>query len=133
MPNVIEPSFGIGRILYSLLEHSYWAREDDVNRGVLSLPPSVAPIKVLIVPLSGNADFKPMVREVCEFRARPRSEGTAELKANITFTAQTLRRLGISSRVDDSGASIGKRYARNDELGTPFGCTIDFACEYNGQ
>lgn len=33
-PNVIEPSFGIGRILYSLLEHSYWARESDVARGV---------------------------------------------------------------------------------------------------
>jgi glycyl-tRNA synthetase len=31
--------------------------------------------------------------------------------------------------VDDSGASIGKKYARNDELGTPFGCTVDFACE----
>ena len=35
----------------------------------------------------------------------------------------------MSSRVDDSGASIGKKYARNDELGTPFGCTVDFACE----
>ena len=33
-PNVIEPSFGIGRILYSLLEHSYWAREQDKARGV---------------------------------------------------------------------------------------------------
>lgn len=31
--------------------------------------------------------------------------------------------------MDDSGASIGKRYARNDELGTPFGVTIDFACK----
>lgn len=37
-----------------------------------------------------------------------------------------LRRLGISNRVDDSSASIGKRYARNDELGTPFGLTVDF-------
>ena len=33
------------------------------------------------------------------------------------------------SRVDDSNQSIGKRYARNDELGTPFGVTLDFACE----
>lgn len=40
-----------------------------------------------------------------------------------------MRTAGISCRVDDSGASIGKRYARNDELGTPFGVTIDFACE----
>lgn len=33
-PNVIEPSFGIGRILYSLLEHTFWAREQDAQRGV---------------------------------------------------------------------------------------------------
>ena len=39
-----------------------------------------------------------------------------------------MRRQGVASRVDDSGASIGKKYARNDELGTPFGCTVDFAC-----
>jgi glycyl-tRNA synthetase len=37
-----------------------------------------------------------------------------------------LRRLAISSKIDDSGASIGKRYSRNDELGTPLGITIDF-------
>lgn len=39
---------------------------------------------------------------------------------------QKLRRLGISNRVDDSSASIGKRYSRNDELGTPLGITVDF-------
>lgn len=37
-----------------------------------------------------------------------------------------LRKLGISSRVDSSSVSIGKRYARNDELGTPLGVTVDF-------
>lgn len=106
-PNVIEPSFGIGRILYSLLEHAYWARESDAARGVLSLPPIVSPIKVLIVPLSSNAAFDPIVSEV----------------------SAKLRKAGVALRVDASGASIGKRYSRNDELGTPFGCTIDFACE----
>ncbi|GAA5930831.1 hypothetical protein JCM1841_000202 [Sporobolomyces salmonicolor] len=110
VPNVIEPSFGIGRILYSLLEHSYWARAEDVNRSVLSLPPAVAPIKCLIVPLSSNAEFKPLVSNV----------------------SQKLRSLGIASRVDDSNASIGKRYARNDELGTPYGVTLDFASVKNG-
>merc|ERR1711939_1219764 len=83
VPNVIEPSFGIGRILYSLLEHSYWARADDVNRAVLSLPPTVAPIKCLIVPLSSNAEFKPLVTKV----------------------SNKLRALGVASRVDDSNAS----------------------------
>ncbi len=103
-PNVIEPSFGLGRILYSLMEHVYWTREGDGARGVLSFPPTVAPTKVLLVPLSGHADFKPFLKKL---------------------TAR-LRRIGVSNNVDDSSASIGKRYARNDELGTPFGITIDF-------
>ncbi|KJA22541.1 hypothetical protein HYPSUDRAFT_87375 [Hypholoma sublateritium FD-334 SS-4] len=103
-PNVIEPSFGLGRILYTLLEHSFWSREQDIDRGVLSLPPLVAPTKVLIVPLSARV-FDPLVKEV----------------------HAKLRKAGIFSRVDDSNQSIGKRYSRNDELGTPYGVTLDFA------
>ncbi|KAG8908276.1 Glycine--tRNA ligase 1, mitochondrial [Tulasnella sp. 403] len=109
-PNVIEPSFGIGRILYSLLEHSYWAREQDAARGVLSLPCVVAPTKCLIVPLSSNEVFAPLIRDV----------------------SAKFRKAGVAARVDDSSASIGKRYARNDELGTPYGVTIDFASVQNG-
>ncbi|KAG2123677.1 hypothetical protein BD769DRAFT_902427 [Suillus cothurnatus] len=108
-PNVIEPSFGFGRILYTLLEHSFWCREQDIERGVLSLPPVVAPTKVLIVPLSAKEEFDPLVQEV----------------------STKLRKAGIFSRVDDSNTSIGKRYARNDELGTPFGVTLDFASVQN--
>ncbi|KAK0629763.1 hypothetical protein B0T17DRAFT_615501 [Bombardia bombarda] len=106
-PNVIEPSFGIGRILYSLIEHNYWTRGSDGGdeaRSVLSFPPSIAPTKVLIVPLSSNKDFAPFTRKL----------------------SQKLRAAGLSSRIDDSSATIGKRYSRNDELGTPFGITIDF-------
>ncbi|KAG2735641.1 hypothetical protein G9P44_001855 [Scheffersomyces stipitis] len=103
-PNVIEPSFGIGRILYSIFEHQYWARPGDADRGVLSLPPLVAPTKVLLVPLSNSADLQPIVTKVSAY----------------------LRKQQIPFKVDDSSASIGKRYARNDELGTPFGITIDF-------
>ncbi|KAH9950705.1 hypothetical protein B0H21DRAFT_721162 [Amylocystis lapponica] len=108
-PNVIEPSFGLGRILYTLLEHSFWSREQDVERGVLSLPAVVAPTKVLIVPLSSKEEFDPLVQEV----------------------SSKLRKAGVFSRVDDSNTSIGKRYARNDELGTPFGLTLDFASVQN--
>ena len=64
----------------------------------------MAPIKVLIVPLSSNEDFIPY----------------------ITKISHKLRTAGISYRVDDSSASIGKRYARNDELGTPLAVTVDF-------
>ncbi|KAI2621298.1 glycyl-tRNA synthetase [Xylaria nigripes] len=107
VPNVIEPSFGIGRIIYALLEHSYWTRASeggDEARGVLSFPPTVAPTKVLIVPLSNNNAFRPFCYEL----------------------SQKLRKMGISNRIDDSSATIGKRYSRNDELGTPLGITIDF-------
>lgn len=66
-PNVIEPSFGLGRILYALLEHSYWARETDIARGVLSLPALIAPIKVLIVPISTQESFKPIIQDIGRF------------------------------------------------------------------
>ncbi|GFZ47268.1 AP-4-A synthetase, partial [Saitozyma sp. JCM 24511] len=110
IPNVIEPSFGIGRILYSLLEHSYWAREQDKARGVLSLPALVAPIKCLIVTISQDPALRSLIHDI----------------------SRKMRKLGIASRVDDSSASIGKKYARNDELGTPFGCTVDFASLQKG-
>ncbi|CAK7903851.1 glycine--tRNA ligase 1, mitochondrial [[Candida] anglica] len=103
-PNVIEPSFGIGRIIYSIFEHQFWARPEDEARSVLSLPPLVAPTKVLLVPLSSNPELQPVVKKV-----------SAVLKKEL-----------IPFKIDDSSASIGKRYARNDELGTPFGITIDF-------
>lgn len=109
-PNVIEPSFGIGRIIYSIFEHQFWARPDDAARCVLSLPPLVAPTKVLIVPLSSHPDLAPHVREI----------------------SSLLRKEQIPYKVDDSSASIGKRYARNDELGTPFGITIDFDTAKDG-
>lgn len=103
-PNVIEPSFGLGRIIYSVFEHSFWARPEDKDRSVLSLPPLVAPTKVLVVPLSSHSDLTPLVSKI----------------------TSALRKAQVPFKVDDSSASIGKRYARNDELGTPFGITIDF-------
>lgn len=51
---------------------------------------------------------------------------TQELEAVTRRLSLELRRRGIPNRVDNSAASIGKRYARNDELGTPFGITVDF-------
>ncbi|KAJ1680162.1 Glycine--tRNA ligase 1, mitochondrial [Spiromyces aspiralis] len=104
-PNVIEPSFGIGRILYSLLEHSYYTRPEDVQRGVMGFSPLVAPFKCLVLPLSNHTSFESPLLEI----------------------ARQLRRLGVPARIDDSAsASIGRRYARNDELGTPFAITVDF-------
>ncbi|KAK3686316.1 Glycine--tRNA ligase 1, mitochondrial [Vermiconidia calcicola] len=104
IPNVIEPSFGIGRILYSLMEHVYWTREDDIARSVMSFHPTVAPIKVLVVPLQKDTRFATLLQTLSD----------------------RLDEDQISFRVDQSGVSIGKRYSRNDELGIPFGITVDY-------
>ena len=56
-PSVIEPSFGIGRILYAVLEHNYCVREDDEKRNWLSVPSCLAPIGCSVLPLSSNSQF----------------------------------------------------------------------------
>lgn len=68
VPGVIEPSFGIGRILYSLLEHAFWVRDNDEDRRVLSFRPRIAPIKVAILPLSNNAVFAPFSELLSKFK-----------------------------------------------------------------
>jgi len=102
-PHVTEPSFGIGRILYALLEHNYSARFDDVQRFVLRLPPFVAPYKCVVLPLLNDDRFTPIQSRICDHLAQNK----------------------IAFRVDDTNQSIGKRYARSDEIGIPFAITID--------
>ncbi|XP_052452383.1 glycine--tRNA ligase [Carassius gibelio] len=104
VPNVIEPSFGIGRIMYSIFEHTFRIREGDEQRTYFSFPATVAPYKCSVLPLSQNQEFTPFVRELSE----------------------ALTRNGVSHKVDDSSGSIGRRYARTDEIGVAFGITIDF-------
>jgi glycyl-tRNA synthetase len=70
----------------------------------MSFPPTVAPVKVLVVPLQKDQKFAPLLRNLEE----------------------RLDEDAISFRVDQSGVSIGKRYSRNDELGIPFGITVDY-------
>uniref|UniRef100_A0AAZ1X3Z3 Glycine--tRNA ligase n=1 Tax=Oreochromis aureus TaxID=47969 RepID=A0AAZ1X3Z3_OREAU len=103
-PNVIEPSFGIGRIMYSIYEHSFHIREGDEQRTYFSFPTIVAPYKCSILPLSQNQDFVPFIHQL----------------------AEAMTRNGVSYKVDDSSGSIGRRYARSDEIGVAFGITIDF-------
>lgn len=104
IPSVIEPSFGIGRIMYSVFEHNFKIREGDEQRTYFSLPPLIAPLKCSVLPLSNNAEFSPLV---------------ADLSARLTDC-------DISHKIDDSSGSIGKRYARTDEVAIPFGITVDF-------
>lgn len=67
IPSVIEPSFGIGRIMYSLLEHRFQMRDGDEQRCFFSLPPVVAPLKCSVLPLSNNPDFAPFIKQICKF------------------------------------------------------------------
>ena len=79
-------------------------REGDEARSYFTLPPVIAPLKCSVLPLSNNADFTPLV----------------------TRLSQDLVMNDVSHKVDDSSGSIGKRYARTDEIAIPFGITVDF-------
>ena len=103
-PSVIEPSFGMGRILYSLLEHSFYQRDGDEQRCVMRFKPQVAPEKCAVFPISSNKECNMVVDMIA-----------ADLLDN-----------DLATRVDKSTASLGRRYARSDELGVPFAVTVDF-------
>lgn len=105
VPSVIEPSFGVGRIIYALFEHSYYQREGQGSeaRTVFRFTPLVAPVKSTVFPLLQKEQFNSVATEICA----------------------DLRKSGLSSIVDTTGASIGKRYARTDEIGVPFAVTVD--------
>jgi glycyl-tRNA synthetase len=60
-PSVIEPSFGMGRILYSLLEHSFYQRDADEQRCVMRFNPQVAPYKCAVLPISSSSEFNGLV------------------------------------------------------------------------
>ncbi|MDD1662516.1 MAG: glycine--tRNA ligase [Methanomicrobiales archaeon] len=104
MPHVIEPSYGIDRICYAVLEHSY---DEDVVEGevrrVLHLPAAVAPVQVGVFPLVSRDGLDRVATEI-----------TSLLTAG-----------GIFTEYDESGA-IGRRYRRQDEIGTPYAITIDY-------
>ena len=103
-PSVIEPSFGMGRVLYSLLEHSFYQRDADEQRCVMKFNPQVAPNKCAVLPISANPEANQVVDEI----------------------ASALMESDISVRVDKSTASLGRRYSRADEVGVPFAVTVDF-------
>ncbi len=102
IPHVVEPSFGIDRILYSILEHSFYEREDSGYK-VLRIKPEIAAIKAGVFPLMAKEGMDSKAREIMKI----------------------LRERGINAYYDESG-SIGRRYARADEIGVPFCITVDY-------
>ncbi len=107
-PYVIEPAAGLTRSLMAFLVDAYTEDEAPNTKGgvdvrtVLRLDYRLAPVKAAILPLSRNDELNPIAKDLA-----------AELRAiwNVEF--------------DDSGA-IGRRYRRQDEIGTPFCITVDF-------
>lgn len=105
VPHVIEPSFGVERTLMAVLASAY--TEDEVNgekRVYLKLPPNLAPVKVAVSPLLKN---KP------------------ELMAKAREVYNVLK-LDVGNVMFDDNGNIGKRYRRQDEIGTPYCVVIDF-------
>ncbi len=99
-PHVVEPSFGIDRIVYITLEYAFTLVDED--KILLRLPPDIAPIKVAVLPI---------------VRKKPYTD--------IGWTIyKNLARRGLKVLYDDDG-SIGSRYARCDEVGIPIAVTID--------
>jgi glycyl-tRNA synthetase len=102
-PHVIEPSFGVDRLVYTVLAHAY--REDRVDgeeRTSLALSPDIAPTTLGVFPLMAKDGLDDRAQEVTEY----------------------LRSTGFTVTYDDSGA-IGRRYRRQDEIGTPYCITVD--------
>jgi len=103
IPYVIEPSSGVDRTLLAVLCDAYDEEMADKElRVVLRINPQIAPVKVAILPLSRNAKLLPMSKEV-----------------------SALLRQHFMTQYDDA-QSIGRRYRRQDEIGTPYCVTIDF-------
>ena len=108
VPYVIEPAAGLTRSLMAFLVESYVVDEAPNTKGgmdqrtVLRLDPRLAPVKVAVLPLSRNEVLSPKARDLA-----------AELRAcwNTDF---------------DDAQAIGRRYRRQDEIGTPYCVTVDF-------
>ncbi len=102
LPHVIEPSFGIDRLVYAILEHTYRPKDDKRGWTWFQLPYQLAPYNAVILPLLN----------------RPKLEE----KAATLFNVCKLQ--GLTVQYDASGR-IGRRYARADEIGIPKAVTID--------
>jgi glycyl-tRNA synthetase len=105
VPHVIEPSYGVDRVMFALLNEAY--TEDELNgekRVYLKFKPNIAPVKVAVFPLLKN---KP------------------ELVTKAREVFDMIRKEVPQTMFDDNG-NIGKRYRRQDEIGTPNCITIDF-------
>ena len=108
IPYVIEPAAGLTRSLMAFMVDAYYEDEAPNSKGgvdkrvVLKLDPRLSPVKIAVLPLSRNEKLTPLAKEIAE---------KLRVYWNVDF--------------DDAGA-VGRRYRRQDEIGTPYCITVDF-------
>ena len=100
LPYIIETSAGLNRMLLTVLADSYW-EDTENNRIVMKLDPKIAPIKAVVCPLVKKDGLPEKARLIVD---------TLKPHFNVLY---------------DQQGSIGKRYYRQDEAGTPYGITVD--------
>ncbi len=100
VPNVLEIAFGVERPLFALIDNAY---DEDEERNWLRIPPEVAPVQVGVFPLMGKDELMEPALEIFD----------------------AIMESGLVAYFD-KGGSIGRRYRRQDEIGTPFCITIDY-------
>lgn len=66
LPNVIEPSFGISRIMYVILEHCFRQRENEESNSYFAFSALIAPLKCSILPLNTKSEFQPFIKQICK-------------------------------------------------------------------
>jgi len=89
-------------------------RPDDAQRTYFDFPALISPVKCSLLPLIDNDDLNRVVNDISIF-----------LILNSCIEHLLIQN-NVSSKIDDSGQSIGRRYARTDECGIPFAITVDF-------
>jgi len=114
IPSVIEPSFGIGRILYAIIEHNFWVREDE--RNVISFKPFIAPIKCVVTNL---------INKNRERNEKEKEKFDGDVDNPIDMVKEGLKNNNVKFTVCERNVSIGKKYSSYDEIGVPFFVTID--------
>lgn len=109
--------------MYAIFEHNFKMRENDEQRTYFALPAIVAPVKCSVLPLSRNDEFEPFIKMLCKLEIKMK---IFPYLKTFFFAAAALTKANVSHKVDDSSGSIGRRYARTDEIAIPYGITIDF-------
>lgn len=103
VPHIIEPSFGIDRLMYTILDHNFAIREHQPSRTYFKFKPAISPIQCSVIPIVNN--------DMLIMKAESISKRLKELRIRLPWI--------------ESKGSVGRRYSLNDQIGIPFTVVID--------